>query len=508
MRVRELAEVSRPEGLPISGPISEPISGAAFSAETAAVVRARLGEAIPEMIEAIAAGVPGYAGRARPDYRQRLADAVTSAVACFIAHVAWPDQSTRAITAEFRAIGGTAAREGRTLDALQDALRLGARVAWRWLCEADAGLDRRELSRVGEAVFAYLDELAAACAQGYAEARVQAAGDRQRQLLGAIVSDPPPRAELVASLARAAAWVVPARVAVVVLGEPQQDGLVLPPGVLADWTGPEPCLLVPDPDGPGRQAALDRALSDRAPGDRAQRGRPAAIGPSVPLARAAQSLRWARHAQALARAGVIPAGPIRCEEHLSTLLILADEDLAAALRAPPLGPAGPAEAGLSGTGSPRPCWPGCSSARTRRRWPSGSMSTRRRSGTGCGRSTSCSVTNCATRTGGSNCSWRCASALCPSPRVRPRLRVGAKGEVHGTRPAQLIVEWTTTGSVSWPSTLSKMPGAFWNSPLGLWCSVEYSIFRVPPPALTTKKMAPPPSRAVLSLMAVPSMIRL
>jgi hypothetical protein len=338
MRVRELAEVSRPEGLPISGPISEPASGAAFSAETAAVVRARLGEAVPEMIEAIAAGVPGYAGRARPDYRQRLADAVTSAVACFIAHVARPDQSTRAITAEFRAIGGTAAREGRTLDALQDALRLGARVAWRWLCEADAGLDRRELSRVGEAVFAYLDELAAACAQGYAEARVQAAGDRQRQLLGAIVSDPPPRAELVASLARAAAWVVPARVAVVVLGGRQQDGLVLPPGVLADWTGPEPCLLVPDPDGPGRQAALDRALSDRAPGDRAQRGRPAAIGPSVPLARAAQSLRWARHALALARAGVIPAGPIRCEEHLSTLLILADEDLAAALRARRLAP--------------------------------------------------------------------------------------------------------------------------------------------------------------------------
>jgi hypothetical protein len=312
------------------------------------VVRARLGGAIPEMIEAIAGGVPDYASRARPDYQQRLADAVTGAVACFIAHVARPDQSTQAITAEFRAIGGTAAREGRTLDALQDALRLGARVAWRWLCEADAGLDRRELSRVGEAVFAYLDELAAACAQGYAEARVQAAGDRQRRLLAAIVSDPPPRAELLASLARAAGWVPPAQVAVVVLGWRQQDGLLLPPGVLADWTGPEPCLLVPDPDGPGRQAALDRALndpslsdrglSDRGLSDRAPRGRPAAIGPSVPLARAAMSLRWARHALALARAGVIPAGPVRCDQHLSTLLILADEELAAALRGRRLAP--------------------------------------------------------------------------------------------------------------------------------------------------------------------------
>ena len=327
--MRELAEVSRPDALPISGPISGP----AFSAETAAVVRARLGGAIPEMIEAIARGVPSYAAQARPDYQQRLADAVIGAVACFIAHVAGPDQSTRPVTAEFRAIGGAAAREGRTLDALQDALRLGARVAWRWLSEADAGLDRRELSHVGEAIFAYLDELAAACARGYAEARVQAAGDRQRRLLAAIVSDPPSRAELVASLARAAGWVLPDQVAVVVLGQRQQDGLLLPPGVLADWTGPEPCLLVPDPDGPGRQAAIDRALSDRSLG-----GRPDAIGPSVPLARAAMSLRWARHALALARAGVIPAGPVRCDQHLSTLLILADEDLAAVLRGRRLAP--------------------------------------------------------------------------------------------------------------------------------------------------------------------------
>ena len=320
MRVRELAEVSRPE------------TGSAFSAETTAVVRARLGGAIPEMIEAIARGVPDYASRARPDYQQRLTNAVTGAVAHFIAHVARPDEPARAITAEFRAIGGTVAREGRTLDALQDALRLGARVAWRWLCEADAGLDRRELSRVGEAIFAYLDELAAACAQGYAEARVQAAGDRQRRLLAAIVSDPP-RAELVAGLAQAAGWVLPDQVAVVVLGQRQQDGLLLPPGVLADWTGPEPCLLVPDPDGPGRQAAIDRAL-----GDRTLRGRPVAIGPSVPLARAAMSLRWARHALALVRAGVIPAGPVRCDQHLSTLLILADEDLAAVLRGRRLAP--------------------------------------------------------------------------------------------------------------------------------------------------------------------------
>jgi PucR C-terminal helix-turn-helix domain len=360
-------------------------AGAAFSSETAAVVRTSLGAAIPEMIEAIGQAVPEYArpsgtGRMRPDYQQRLADAVTGAVASFIARVAQPDRSMEPVLAEFRVIGGTAAREGRTLDGLQDALRLGARVAWRWLCEAGAGLDRRELSRVGEAVFGYLDELAAACARGYAEAGQQAAGDRQRRLLDLILADPPPRPEQVAALARAAGWTPPAQVAIAILtipppatpsppgsgprrngsAEPRTSGngpaepwpaangqprpapetVLLPPGVLGDWTAADPLLLIPDPDGPGRPAALDRALLGRSLG-----GCSAVIGPSVPLARAAQSLRWARHARALVQAGVISAAngpdgnvPVRCDQHLSTLLILADEDLAAALSARRLAP--------------------------------------------------------------------------------------------------------------------------------------------------------------------------
>jgi hypothetical protein len=385
-------------------------AAAAFSSETAAVVRTSLGAAIPEMIEAIGQAVPEYArpsgtGRVQPDYQQRLADAVTRAVASFIARVAQPDRPMEPVLDEFRVIGGTAAREGRTLDGLQDALRLGARVAWRWLCEAGAGLDRRELSRVGEAVFGYLDELAAACARGYAEAGEQAAGDRQRRLLDLILADPPPRPEQVAALARAVGWILPAQVAIAILTtvppanssppdasppdaspsgfgpvdsgprrngsaeprsrgngsaeprsrgngsaeprpaangqpRPQPETVLLPPGVLADWTAADPLLLIPDPAGPGRPAALDRALLGRALG-----GRSAVIGPSVPLARAAQSLRWARHARTLVQAGVIstangPEGnaPVRCDQHLSTLLVLADEDLAAALSARRLAP--------------------------------------------------------------------------------------------------------------------------------------------------------------------------
>src|SRR5438270_14087756 len=108
-----------------------------------------------QLIEVVQPGVPEYADPRRPDYQQRLADSVTRVVAQFIEHISEPDGSTASVVAEFRRIGSAAAHEGGTLDPVQNALRLGARFAWQWLCQADAGLDPRELSRVGEAIFGY-----------------------------------------------------------------------------------------------------------------------------------------------------------------------------------------------------------------------------------------------------------------------------------------------------------------------------------------------------------------
>jgi PucR C-terminal helix-turn-helix domain/GGDEF-like domain len=148
-------------------------------------------------------------------------------------------------------------------------------------------------------------------------------------LLDAIVSDPAD-ADLVNGLAKEAGWPLPRKVAVIVLASPEPgrpelartgNAPELPSGTLADWTRPEPVLVLPDPDGPGRAGAIDRALG----------GCRAAIGPAVPLADAARSLRWARQALALSRRGILGGDPVRCDEHLSTLLLLADTDLARAL---------------------------------------------------------------------------------------------------------------------------------------------------------------------------------
>jgi DNA-binding PucR family transcriptional regulator len=78
--------------------------------------------------------------------------------------------------------------------------------------------------------------------------------------------------------------------------------------------------------------------------ERGLRGWTGAIGPAVPLARASRSLRWARQALAMAQRGLpasdaaTPGGVIRCADHLATMMIFADEELACTLIAARLGP--------------------------------------------------------------------------------------------------------------------------------------------------------------------------
>jgi hypothetical protein len=360
-------KLAEPIEAPATTSASEPAP--VVPAPVAAVLRAESGASIAEIVAAIQNEVAEYTRPLDPAYGRTLSQAAEHAVRTFIERVAHPARpphpahpahsphpanpgtvpaeltTMSAVVAEFRAIGAAEARDGRSLEPLQAALRLGARVGWRRLCGVAAaqGLDTLALGRAGEAIFVYLDELAAASAQGYLDARTEFAGEqerRRRRLLDLILADPPAPAEAVAEAARAADWAVPTRIAVVALGEQRQPGAdlaapVFPGDVLIDWSRREPCLLIPDPDpasdpNRGRIAAVTRALT----------GWAAAMGPIEPLDRAAASLHWARRALGLAERGIIDGrrGLVRCDEHLATLLMFADEELAAALRTARLAP--------------------------------------------------------------------------------------------------------------------------------------------------------------------------
>ncbi|MDX6743771.1 helix-turn-helix domain-containing protein [Actinocorallia sp. A-T 12471] len=284
-----------------------------------------IGGVADQMIEEIKAGVPEFA-RMEPAYVTNIRTAVEGALQHFVQLITDPDASLDKLTEVFRYIGWGEARVGRSLDDLQVAMRIGARVALRRITvESERhDLPRSSLGELAEAILLFLDELAAAASAGYHTASEQVAGEqtrRRRRLLDMLLSDQTPSSSALADAARDAGWRLPKAVAAVALRERRTEDYLqpaLPPDVLMDLNRHEPCLVVPDPDGPGRRQALEKALRDWS----------AAIGPTVEPADLGNSLRWAREVLALAHRGVVPDdGLIRCVDHLPSLVVFKDEDL-------------------------------------------------------------------------------------------------------------------------------------------------------------------------------------
>ena len=236
----------------------------------------------------------------------------------------------------FRLRGRMEFTEGRSLDCLQAAYRVGGRVAWRHIAEfgQKQGVPVDILCLCAEAIFAYVDELSALSIEGYTEAQERAAGTmarRRRRLLELVLADPPASPQTLADLAGSARWKLPEWVTMVAL-EPIADQHArnspsVGEDVLVDLEGAEPCLLIAGQfaDVAGLEAGL--------------RGWRAAIGPRVRLSEAALSLRWARRVIGLVQRGVLADAPVTsCTDHLTTLWLLSDEFLIRELSARSLAP--------------------------------------------------------------------------------------------------------------------------------------------------------------------------
>jgi hypothetical protein len=331
-------------------PDPPPERGAAQSGRTAAAVwpsiparvadqlRPVLPVLVEEMVAEILASVDEYARAARSGdggYEHGVRRGAQEAASQFVARIADQGASRDHAFALFRRLGEAEAEEGRNLEALQAALRAGARAALRWLTQASERMDAplETLSQLAEALLVFLDEIAAESAEGYAHA--QAAGDRQRRrrrLIRLLLAEPPVAGRAVADLARLAGWQRPQQVSVIVLaGYPSaaSSAPALPEEFLADLDRAPPVLIVPDPYGPGRRALLDRGL----------RGFRGVVGPPVPLADAAKSLHWATEALSLAEQGAFDGYTvIHCDDHLSDMVLRRGGDLLARLEAQRLAP--------------------------------------------------------------------------------------------------------------------------------------------------------------------------
>src|SRR5215210_5276238 len=204
---------------------------AAIPAEAAAVLRPVLPGLADEMIRAIAVEVPDYAR------------AMEGALGRFVDLIEDPTGDDGRGRATYVNLGRGEMRAGRSLDALLAAYRLGSRLAWRRFVEAGVagGLDPGAIYALGEAIFAYIDELSAESAEGYAEEQSAAAGERQRlrrRLVRLLAQDPPAGEETVLAAAAAAGWPLPRSVAALVCA-PEVEEAAAPTAATPAPTTPE-----------------------------------------------------------------------------------------------------------------------------------------------------------------------------------------------------------------------------------------------------------------------------
>src|SRR3954469_18557687 len=233
---------------------------------------------------AIADELVDVLGPAIPVYRtldgafgRDVVRAVAAALHDFASVIEHRPPTVGADRALYVAVGERWFRSGHSLDELQAGYHLGARVVWRRIAAVatDAGAEAATVTVLADSLFAYLDEIAAVTVEGFVAAQAAAAGGgggrrprapagevepRRARLLAALVAEPAPDRQTLDRAALDAGWPLPRTVAVIALG-PDGGGDVrarrLPADVLAGVVDGARCLVLPDPDGPGRRAQLE-----------------------------------------------------------------------------------------------------------------------------------------------------------------------------------------------------------------------------------------------------------
>src|SRR4051812_47090461 len=136
---------------------------------------------VDEIIQAIRTEVPAYARPLGGGFGEAVRRGVEEALSQFEGMAT--HRAGRGAGREiYVALGRGEFRQGRSLEALLAAYRVGARVAWRRLAASglEAGLAPETLVALAEAIFAYIDELSAESAEGYAREQAAREGEAAR----------------------------------------------------------------------------------------------------------------------------------------------------------------------------------------------------------------------------------------------------------------------------------------------------------------------------------------
>jgi PucR C-terminal helix-turn-helix domain len=305
-----------------------------------AALRPELAVATDEIITAVRAEVPDYARPLTGRFGMRITEGVSVALGQFIDLLGRDEPPGDASV--YRALGQLEHGEGRTLAALQSAYQVGTRTLWRRIgCGTTARqLPPEVIFSLAEALFSYVEQISAASVAGWAaeeSSRASSMQARRHALVELLARLPPASPAEVERVAAAAGWVLPARLAALVVEDAVAVAARLPGAIAADLD-PVGVAIVsagaaraagsraePSPDG---ASWLDRLRAGRG-------GRRAVLGPVVEPAEAHRSVARAQAAWPLHVAGLLHPGSeetlARADEHLLALLLAAEPQLAADL---------------------------------------------------------------------------------------------------------------------------------------------------------------------------------
>ena len=318
-------------------------TGLDLAEEVVTALQAVLPRMAERTVTAVTVEVPSYADAFSGPMGQKIENAVQMALASFLhlavgAHDSDPAPTLSPALDGAYELGRGEVRQGRSMDALLSAYRVGARVAWRELSATAvaAEMPAETVAQFAELVFAFIDELSASSLAGHADELATTGRVRQRYLerlaRQLLVGEP---AEMLQFSADRAGWQPPETLTAVLLAEAQTRGLAARLGqstllLTEDLPGIETAeslavLLVPDLDGRHREQ-LRSALQ----------GRRAVVGPARPWMRVESSYRRAL------RAHELPVGDdvevVDTDEHLVRLVLTADREAAEDLRRQVLAP--------------------------------------------------------------------------------------------------------------------------------------------------------------------------
>ncbi|HTZ44259.1 MAG TPA: helix-turn-helix domain-containing protein [Jatrophihabitans sp.] len=317
MQTRQLAEIEWPRLPPRWQQVLIPAEVPGLAREIVAVIRQQ---------------IPEYRRSLDGPYGRAIRRGVEEALASFVGQLGRHGGPAPAHLEVFRSLGRNEALEGRSHDCLQQAYRIGSRLAWRRIMrlnEVDPLLPGT-VAKLAAAMHAYVDNLAAISASGFAEAALR--GDeldahRRVRLVQLLLDQPASPGAAIAELAGQLGWQLPAEVVLVDVADSadlddrqlaELARTALGPAALGGRVSAGSVLLAPGPLTAGQRAGIAAAAVKA----------PLSVGCSVPLAQAPTSLRWAQLASRLVAARtLVESGPVFCDEHLTELLLQSERPL-------------------------------------------------------------------------------------------------------------------------------------------------------------------------------------